>query len=76
MSQPINYYVGVDPALPLRNSNAALVVFKVHENGCHEFVKGFRWYQKFNWINKLRFKFFVFTLSRYYSHTVILKEKS
>ena len=71
------YFIGIDTASNTSTSKGALVTMKQTAKGI-EVVKVMRWHDKYDWIQKLKVKFYLWYMtnkfSRYFKNVTILKE--
>ena len=70
------YYIGIDTYTD-KKSKGALVTMKQTPQGM-EVVKVMRWYDKHEWFQKLRVKFYLWRMTnrfaRYYKNVIVMKE--
>lgn len=70
------YYIGIDTYAD-KKSNGALVIMKQTPQGM-EIVKLMRWYDKNEWFQKLKVKFYLWRMTnrftRYYKDVTVIKE--
>ena len=68
------YVIGIDTATS--KSNGALVVAKHSSDGI-EIIKVMKWYQKWQWLNRLRYKFLIWRLCfRYFRKVEVYMESN
>lgn len=68
----VKYHIGVDGVNNC--SKGAVVLIKSNPDGTIQFVKTLKFWQRCKWLNKIRYKFFIWKISRRYQSIEIIKE--